>query len=161
METSPKMYNVAIPGTTDSLSVLRSFMVEAARRAGLSEVQGAQLELAVCEACANIIEHGYKFAPDKMIQVQFAAEPNRVVVTIQDESPEGYPLNQVRVVTLEEFLQSGRRRGLGVYIIRHCADQVEHSFHPAQGNRLRLVFLRQGGRAGSLDGCGVSAEGCC
>jgi len=142
MQTHERTYKVAVPGTTDSLSILRGFVVESSRRAGLSEVESGQVEIAVCEACSNIIEHAYRGAPDKMIQVQFAVDPNQVVITIRDESLKNHPVDRVEVITVEEFLKSDQKRGLGTYIIRNFVDRVEHSFRPDRGNRLRLTVYR-------------------
>lgn len=142
MATQCKQYTVTVPGTTDSLSILRNLVLEAARRAELSELESCKLEIAVCEACANIVEHSYRGAQDKHIKVTLEIHPTRVVVTINDQSSESFPVTKMEIITVDEFLASNRKRGLGTYIIRNFVDKVEHSFSPKRGNRLRLTKFR-------------------
>lgn len=134
-------YSITVPGTTESLSILRAFVMGTARRAGLSEVEAGKLEIAVCEACANIVEHAYGVggARAAKIVVRLSLHANRIVITIVDESKESHPVNQMEIVTLEEFIKSNRKRGLGTYIIRKFVDKVEHTFSPRRGNTLRLT----------------------
>ena len=53
------MTTVIFPGRYESLSEIRDFVVEIAKIAGFQDFDLYAVELAVDEACSNIIEHAY------------------------------------------------------------------------------------------------------
>ena len=57
----PSLYALDLPARTDTLLPLSGFVLAAARRAGLSPRATAFVEVAIYEACLNVIEHAYHF----------------------------------------------------------------------------------------------------
>ena len=73
-----------LPCQFEYLRIARQSIVDVCSRAGLSEYKTAQLEMAVDEACANIIEHSYGRDPNKPatndqpgMQINLHTEPDR------------------------------------------------------------------------------------
>lgn len=120
---------------------------EAAQKAGLDEESVAKVEMAVGEACTNIIEHSYATgssasdpAPDLGIDVLVVQFPDRFEVVIQDYSSINFAINETATFDdLDDWMATGQRRGLGIWIIQSFVDKVEHRFVCGQGNELKLI----------------------
>jgi serine/threonine-protein kinase RsbW len=129
-----------VPGTPDSLPQIRKMVVDAARRCGFGEEDVGKIEMAVGEACSNIIEHAYLTQPLRLeIEVRVQSFDNRLEVTVIDYSTINFAVDEAAGVELDDYIGTQRRRGLGLYIIRNFMDRVEHRFVCGQGNELRLT----------------------
>ena len=122
-------------------------MVEAAAsRAGLPDEDVMKIEMAVGEACTNIIEHSYAtqtsttLASRPEIDVVVVRFADRFEVVIQDYSSINFAIGEAETFNdLDEWIATGRRRGLGIWIIQSFVDKVEHRFVCGHGNELKLV----------------------
>ena len=136
-----------LPCRYSYLRMIRQSVLDISARAGLSEFKTAQLEMAVDEACANVIEHSYGG------EANAAANPNhpglrlnlmqckdRIIVEIFDRGT-GFDFDKQRSVEPEEYVQSERQRGLGMFIIRKFVDDVTYERATSSGNCLRLTKL--------------------
>lgn len=138
--SSQDVAHLQLPSTPDALPHIRNLVVESAAKMGFDESETAKIEMAVGEACTNIIEHAYKTKPLRdQIEVVVETFPNRLEITVLDYSTVDFPIDDKTGVELDEYLDTHRRRGLGLYIIRTFVDHIEHRFICGQGNRLRLV----------------------
>lgn len=127
-------------GTPDSLPPIRQMVVEAAERCGFNDEDVAKIEMAVGEACSNIIEHAYLTQPVRQeLEIRVHQFADRLEVTILDYSTINFPVDEAPGVELDEYIGTQRRRGLGLYIIRNFVDRIDHRFICGQGNELRLV----------------------
>ncbi len=128
------------PGTPESLPPIRQTVVDAAEKCGFSDEDVAKIEMAVGEACTNIIEHSYATQPLNLdIEVKVGHTKDRFEVTITDYSSINFAVDQMVAVPLDDYIATGRRRGLGLYIIQSFVDKVEHRFVCGQGNELKLT----------------------
>ena len=111
---------------------------ESARRAGFNGPDLYQIELAVDEACANVVEHAYACQEPGDMVVTCTVDEDRFVVKIRDWGrsfePEAVPEPDVDAPLEERSLG-----GLGVFLIRQFMDEVEFSFDPEQGNLLTMT----------------------
>ncbi|RYG69813.1 ATP-binding protein [bacterium] len=131
---------VRAPGTPGSLPLIRQTVVEAAETCGFCDEDVAKIEMAVGEACTNIIEHSYSTQPLNLdIEVKVGRYDNRLEVTILDYSSINFAVDQMAAVPLDDYIATGRRRGLGLFIIQSFVDKVEHRFVCGQGNELKLT----------------------
>jgi serine/threonine-protein kinase RsbW len=129
-----------VPGTPDSLPKIRGVVVEAAESCPFDAEDVAKIEMAVGEACTNIIEHAYRTQPHRLeIEVEVQALSDRLEITIIDYSTINFPIDEIQGLGLDEYIETERRRGLGLFIIRSFVDKLEHRFICGQGNQLRLV----------------------
>ena len=128
------------PGTPNSLPQIRQMVVYAAQRCGFNDEDTAKIEMAVGEACSNIIEHAYLTQPLRQeLEILAHQFPDRLEITILDYSTINFPIDEAPGVELDDYIETERRRGLGLYIIRNFVDRIEHRFICGQGNELRLV----------------------
>ncbi len=119
------LYTLRIPSSTRYLEVVRRFVEQHARTAGLSETVISELKLAVDEACTNIIKHAYKGRPDQPIDVAVLLEPTRFVVRIRDQG-DAFDLAHYREPDLQTLIRRRQGGGLGLRLIRKLMDQVEY-----------------------------------
>ncbi len=122
----------------ESLQEIRDFIEEAGLRAGVDPSARFDLKLAVDEACANIIVHGYEPGKPGPIGVSFESDGRRVVLTITDRARPFDP-KDAPVPDLDVDWRERRPGGLGWYLIRQVMDSVEYDSDPERGNRLTLV----------------------
>lgn len=132
--------HIRASGAPASLPLIRQTVVEAAEQCGFDDENVAKIEMAVGEACTNIIEHSYATQPLKLdIEVKTARYDNRLEIIILDYSSINFAVDQMAAIPLDDYLSTGRKRGLGLYIIQSFVDKVEHRFVCGQGNELKLV----------------------
>ena len=135
---------VSVPGFFSDLDTIRQVVADQGRQAGLTDDQTAQLEMAVDEACTNIIEHSYGGEPSKTnknkqeLTLQFIRHKDRLVVEIFDQG-NGFDFLKHNEITPEKWLSDQRERGLGMFIITHFVDDVAYERGTTAGNYLRLT----------------------
>ena len=139
------IYSENLPGNFDSCEVLRGIIVRFCKSMDFAFGRLTEIEMAVGEACINIVEHGYKNRLDSPhIGVVVKKYENGLEIILCDWSATAFPLDVIAALTPEEFMEQHRSRGLGVYLIRTCVDSIEHKFLDGQGNISTLVKLIKG-----------------
>lgn len=109
-----------IPARADRMAIVRITLRRAAERCGLSMAETQDLVLAVCEACQNVIQHGYAGEQNGTIVMSIARDVNGVVVRIQDSAP---PVDPKKLKSRD--LADVRPGGLGIHFIRNLMDSAE------------------------------------
>lgn len=138
-------WSVVLPGTPDALPQVRQMVTAAAQRCGFEEEEIAKIEMAVDEACTNIIEHAYHLlteheAPQNLeIEVHAHEHPDRLEITILDHSLHNFPVDERAPEGIDDYFIGHKKRGLGLFIIRSFVDDVRHRFVDGHGNELLLV----------------------
>lgn len=136
-----------LPCRFSYLRMIRQSVVDMSARAGLTEFKAAQLEMAVDEACANVIEHSY--GGESSIQgnpnhpglrINLMQCRDRLVVEIFDRG-RGFDFEGHAVIEPDSYVQEDRRRGLGMFIIKRFVDDVTYERGTSSGNCLRLTKL--------------------
>jgi serine/threonine-protein kinase RsbW len=126
------------------LQVLRAAAGQVGCLAGLDPQAVDHLKLAVDEACANIIVHGYAHQRAQPIVATFALHPDRLEVRLRDFGRK-VPPESIRPTEPDAF----RPGGLGVHLIHRCMDEVVYKSADGAGMELTLVKHLRGGREGS------------
>lgn len=125
------------------LAGAREMVASLARRLGFDEVSACQVALAVDEALANVIRHGYERREDGPIDMLVwllapegdpGAAPTGLRVVIEDEGRQVDP-ELIKGRDLDDI----RPGGLGVHIIREVMDHVRYEKRNTGGMRLTLV----------------------
>ena len=120
---------------------MRQFAAQAAKDAGMDDTEVYAVELAVDEACSNIIEHAYGVENGGEIECTCTAANDCLTVILRDH---GKPFDPSSVA--EPNLSSGLEKrppgGLGVYLIRQLMDEVRFESLGEAGNLLTMVKHR-------------------
>jgi serine/threonine-protein kinase RsbW len=96
-----------------------------------------ELQLAVEEACSNVVFHGYD-GQGGNLEVSIEPEDGGVRVVLRDWGAAFDP-EAVRTPDVQAPLDQRPLGGLGLHIMRQMMDQVEFQFHADEGNTLTLV----------------------
>jgi serine/threonine-protein kinase RsbW len=129
-----------VPGHFECLTEITAFVTEAAREAGLNDDEVFHVEMAVDEACSNIIEHAYAVQPGDIDLACSCPAAGQFEVVIRDsglpfDPPQVPPPNVNAPVDLDEISEGG----LGLYFMRKLMDEVRFEYVPGQGNRLTMI----------------------
>lgn len=130
-------YSLTVTSDMANLGAIIDFVAQAVQKAYLDEQDIFEVQMAVDEACTNIIEHAYGDAPgDIYLGCQVA--PGECVITIRDR---GRPFDPESVPPpdLTGDLKNRRVGGLGLYFMRKLMDEVRFSFNPDKGNQVVMI----------------------
>jgi serine/threonine-protein kinase RsbW len=130
------------PGRFSSLAAICEFTTEAAYAAGLGARATYAVQMAVDEACSNIIEHAYEGKETGDIEFSYEITPDSLVITLYDQGQKFDPAHASEP-DLSAELRDRTRGGLGIYFIRKLMDRVEYKYSQDCGNMLKLVKRRE------------------
>lgn len=132
----------SFPGRFDSLAAIGEYVTRAAEAAGLDARSVEGVELAVDEACSNIIEHAYGGEGRGDIEVTYRIDGDGLTVLLRDY---GRPFNPdgVPEPDLQAPLEERDAGGLGLHFMRQLMDQVRFEFTAGSGNVLTMVKRRE------------------
>ena len=135
--------NLSVTGRFDRLEQVSHLVAEAAKEAGFDEADVNRCQLAVDEACTNIIEHGYEGEGRGAIDIVCEPGEGELVITIEDQAKPFDPASipEPHLNTNLEDIQVG---GLGLYFMRQVMDAVEFTTDEGS-NKLVLVKRRENG----------------
>lgn len=132
--------HLTVPGRFESLARISEFVTAAAKSAGLADDDVFHVEMAVDEACSNVIEHAYSQQSGNIELTCSADESGIFEVVILDHGQSFDPAAIPQPGSIDpeqlDILQEG---GLGLYFMRKLMDEVRFEFVPGDGNRLVMI----------------------
>ena len=131
-------FTLDVPSTTENLAMIREFVTRVAAQAGLSDAEVGQLELAVDEACANVIEHAYGADRTKQVMVRAIFDEDTLRIHVIDTG-KGFDPADVPQQELKDLIAKRRTGGLGMRLIKTLMDEVHYDMEPGKRNELRMV----------------------
>jgi len=138
--------HLQIAAVLTQVPIACDFVADEATRAGLDEHAIYHCQLAVDEACTNIIEHGYRLRKDSpVIDISCHTDARRFTITIIDDGAKFNPLAQPEPDSTAPLEQRGSG-GWGIHFIRKFMDEVAYS-RENQRNCLSLTKFRPSGSA--------------
>lgn len=132
------MQTVIFPGRYEWLAKIGEFVVKAAKSAGLNDANVYAVELAVDEACCNIIDHAYGGEGIGDVQCSVKITEEGLTVILRDSGrpfdPASVPTPQLNV-PLEELNSSG----IGFFLMGKMMDEIHYEYSSEAGNVLTMV----------------------
>jgi serine/threonine-protein kinase RsbW len=129
---------LSVSNDTRHLLAVRDFISRMARHGGLPPEEVHKIVLAIDEAVTNIIEHGYNKDEKGTIELEADWERDRFQVVIRDSArvfnPESIPAPD-----MVEHVKAGRKKGLGLFLMRQIMDEVRYRYKDGVQNELTLV----------------------
>ena len=138
MAAIEKTFTLQVPSSTENLALIREFVATIGAQAGLAEIEIANLELAVDEACANVIEHAYGHDATKEVTVSANFDVDSITFVIVDAG-KGFDPAQINQEELESLIAKRKDGGLGMRLIKTLMDEVQYEIGPGQKNELRMT----------------------
>jgi serine/threonine-protein kinase RsbW len=139
MKEKVKTVVVQTPGDISYLHRIREFIAGIATEVGIEQQEIDSIELAVDEACTNVIEHGY--APDdpnKELTIRMEINTSKLVLTVIDHAR---PFNMLQYTPrdIKELEAEGRDGGLGIRLIKHIMDSIDYRIREDGHNELIMT----------------------
>jgi len=125
------------PSRTEFLAAIRDVTRRMAEVAGFDGASADQLALAVDEASTNVIEHAYRGAADRRIELRFDARGDELRVEVVDDG-EAVDPRAVPQVDLWRYASERRTGGLGMHLMGRIMDTVTFR-RTARGNVCCMV----------------------
>jgi serine/threonine-protein kinase RsbW len=131
-----KRFELEVDSKLESLSIISDFITKVTERAGLEARNIFEVQMAVDEACTNIIQYAY---PEQKGMITLVCElvNDDFIVTIRDK---GKPFDPscVPAPDLEADLDKRKVGGLGIYFMRKMMDEVSYNLDAEKGNELTM-----------------------
>ncbi|MBI4583817.1 MAG: ATP-binding protein [Planctomycetes bacterium] len=113
-------HHLTLPAVSGSLEELRGFCKKVLNIHHLDDRIYRQVVLALDEAAANIVEHGYPEGGLQKIEVGIDIQPDRVVIELRDTGIPFNPLSLHQGPKEKGF----SKRGYGIHLIRQIMDEI-------------------------------------
>jgi serine/threonine-protein kinase RsbW len=129
--------SLSVLSDVSNLQIIADFVTAAARKAQLDEQDIFAIQMAVDEACTNVIEHAYAGASGD-VHLTCQVKPGEFTIIIRDH---GRPFDPEAVPPpdLTSDLEERRIGGLGLYFMQKLMDEVRFSFEPETGNQVVMI----------------------
>ena len=139
-------HSLIVQAYYDNLDIVRDYIGRIAEDCGLSLKDTYAVQLAVDEACTNVIEHAYGGECDKSIELYCEVTPEALIIRLHDH---GEPFNPLDVPqpNFEAPIEERDNGGLGLYLMRQLMDEIRFSFLPGEAvsdNTLTMIKKRKG-----------------
>jgi len=126
---------MSFPADEGQLEDIRSSVKNVLHDSDLTLKDINSVLLAIEEVCTNVIRHAYLYAPGT-IKIKIAIHPGRVVFSVFDRGRK-FDYDHSETPDLGRYIKTGRKGGLGLYLIRKMMDSV--SYYSRDGeNELRM-----------------------
>ena len=133
-----KKYQLKIPSQSDNLSIIRDVVAKVASRVGFDTDETSKIELAVDEACTNVIKHAYANNSNQMIEVSIKVDQKKLIIIVADKG-KGFDPEKIKLPDLNESIKKGRKGGLGLCLIKTLMDKVEFEIKPGSKNQVKMI----------------------
>jgi anti-sigma regulatory factor (Ser/Thr protein kinase) len=131
-------YSLTVTSELDKLAVISRFVADAADSMGMDDDEIYAVQLAVDEACTNVMDYAYQGRGGQPVIIECKRKDNQCVVVIRDcgrsFDPTGIPMPD-----LSAPVSKRRVGGLGIFLMRKLMDNVTFHFDAQTGNELTLV----------------------
>lgn len=130
-------YRLTVGADAANLAAIADFIQTVTTEAGFGPKAAYGIEMAVDEACSNIIEHAYGEALAGNITLECHLQPDGLRLEIFDQ---GRTFDPAAVTPFDPTapLEARGRRGMGLFFIYKLMDRVQYRFDTPRGNQLIL-----------------------
>lgn len=133
-----RIFTLQVPSSTENLALIREFVTTIGNQAGLSPEGVAQLELAVDEACANVMEHAYGRDMTKEVSLRATIDGDTLEIDVIDTG-ESFDPSSVPQLELDKLISNRKSGGLGMRLMKTLMDEVHYEMIPGKKNQLRMI----------------------
>lgn len=127
-----------VPASPPYLALVGNVVRWFGGRAGLSDEKCGELEVAVDEACTNVIRHAFPEATPGDMTILCSASDSGLKVTIRDKGKR-FDMEQGAETARDKRSLDPASGGMGLLLIRRLTDALEYQWDERQGNQLTLV----------------------
>ncbi|MBU1932102.1 ATP-binding protein [Patescibacteria group bacterium] len=138
-----KIFEFETKGELKNLSIIGDFIAETMRQLGVDHARDIfDIQLAVDEACTNIVKYAYSCKDGGMIVIRccLANSGNNLVVTIKDR---GKPFDPSKIPPPDTKAALSERKvgGLGMFLMRELMDEIRYAFNKEENDLTLVKYL--------------------
>jgi len=129
-------FELEVDSKLESLAIIGDFVAKMMKGIGAGERSIFEVQMAVDEACTNIIKHAYSEEKGTITLICELVN-DELTVAIRDR---GKPFDPSSVPRPDFHADLDKRRigGLGIYLMRRMMDEVSYSCDAQRGNELTM-----------------------
>ncbi|MBT3669114.1 MAG: ATP-binding protein [Chloroflexi bacterium] len=129
------------PGKYSSLEGISEFVTAEMKPIGFDENEVYSVQLAVDEACTNVIEHSYGGENIGEIEIDTNLVKNGFEIIIRDYGKKFDP-SKVPGINSKKPLKEVESRGAGLFLMKKLMDDVSFHFTKNKGTTLRMLKIK-------------------
>ena len=139
MIINPGVIQLQIPSESGYLELIRTFVVQLANRLGFDDDAADQIELAVDEACTNVVKYAYQQdGVENSLDVTLEAGKKKLTVIIRDHGI-GFNPSCIETPEMRTYLSEYRSGGLGIYLMKTLMDEVSYDIEPGVKTEVKMT----------------------
>ena len=124
-----------ISSKTDSLHLVEKFVDDFSVNWNIDHDVYGNLLIAALEATNNAITHGNKLNEEKQVEIVFAMDDQKILLTVKDEGS-GFDYNNIPDPTSPENVEN--MSGRGVFLMTKLSDMIEFE---KNGSLVKMTFF--------------------
>ena len=122
------------------LKLARYFILRILRKVNVAPSDENKIVLATDEALSNIVEHAYEFNKSGYIDINVEVDPRQFQIRIMNGGRD-FDMGKVKIKDIVEHIKQGKKRGLGIFLMRRIMDEVKYSFKNGQNQLILIKYL--------------------
>jgi len=129
---------ITFPAVEEKLEEIRRYVGKVCKEeTPLPQKEITGIQLAVEEACTNVIRHAYHYAKGN-IGLKVVIKPTDISFSVIDKG-RSFDFDKLDTPPdLQRYIKTGRKGGLGIFLIRKIMNQVEYK-STEDGNELKMI----------------------
>jgi anti-sigma regulatory factor (Ser/Thr protein kinase) len=136
--STKQMQTRRIKAVLANLPAVLECISEWAREAGLGDRAIYEIQLAVDEACANIIHHAYAGMDPGEMEITCCQNEQVLTIRLRDWG-QAFDPGSIEEPDVDASLEERSLGGLGLFLMKQVMDSVEFRFDAEQGNELVMI----------------------
>lgn len=128
--SSTAAFVLSLPARAEYVSVVRHVLGGVADGWQIDPHDLDDVQIAVTEACANVVTHAYRDMPPGTMEVRGGLEDDHVVVTVRDRGPGVLPH------------PDSEGLGMGIALIGALTERLEFGYADDGAHEVRMAFAR-------------------
>jgi anti-sigma regulatory factor (Ser/Thr protein kinase) len=131
-------YTLTVTSELNKLESIARFVADATTAMGMDEDTVYAMQLAVDEACTNVMDYAYQGRGGQPVMIECSDVNGQCVVSIRDRGRAFNP-ERVPMPNLKAPVSKRKIGGLGIFLMRKLMDDVRFCFDPQTGNEVILI----------------------
>lgn len=131
-------FSLSVPSSTRNLALIREFVSQVAAQAGFDDSELIKLELAVDEACTNVIRHAYGHDTSREVTIKAIFDEEELRIEVVDNG-HGFDPDLIKAEHVKQLIAERKAGGLGMQLMKLLMDEVHYEISPGQKNELTMI----------------------
>lgn len=136
----PELFSLRLPNDARSIRLAVAALTAALKELGFAPGDAQKVQLAVDEACSNVLKHAYRPDEQETYEVEALVEFGKLKVRVKDR---GLPYDPFHTPRYDPEHPGGK--GMGLYLIEHLAHEVRYVNLGREGKAFDILYTLPGG----------------